>query len=189
MHNLAAILSLVPSGGSSGGVTDSFNRADNASSLGTADTGQTWTALASTWGISSNQAYNPGAGANAPAVLDSGKSDCTIQVTIATQAGDSGLSFRATDANNFFEVTFSTTQYQVWKIVAGAFTNLASGTITGANGDVLKVVLSGSTIQIFQNGVQLGTNITDAFNQTATKHGLSQVSGSAGARWDNFSVA
>jgi hypothetical protein len=38
-------------------VTDSFNRTDSASSLGTADSGQSWSQVAGTNGISSNQAY------------------------------------------------------------------------------------------------------------------------------------
>src|SRR5436853_7315699 len=68
-------------------VSDTFTRADNAASLGVADTGQAWTSLGGTWGISGNQAYCPTAALNPLAVVDSGKADCSVQATLTVVAG------------------------------------------------------------------------------------------------------
>lgn len=73
------------------------------------------------------------------------------------------------------------------KKVAGTFTLLANRTTAWTNGDVLKVVSSGSTHQIFQNGVQLGADISDSaiasgkpgmtYSSTATGGGIDDWEG------------
>src|SRR4051812_42221595 len=61
--------------------SDTFTRADSASSLGTpSDGGSAW-ATSDTWGISTNRAYNAGADAQSTAVLESSKSDVLVQAT------------------------------------------------------------------------------------------------------------
>jgi chitodextrinase len=171
-------------------VSDSFNRVDSSTSLGVSDTGQTWTALTGTWGISSNQAYLA-AGTGGIAVIDSGKSDATIQVKNAViTATNMRFVFRLTDSNNYYIVQTDTGNvYKLYKNVAGTFTSLGTSTgITPANGDVLKVVTNGSSITVYVNGSQIIT-ATDTFNQTATKHGIAHNALNPISRWDDFSVA
>jgi hypothetical protein len=62
-------------------VRDRFGRADSALTLGSAETGQAWTAQQGTWGISSNQAYVAALGAGLPqvATIDSGLTEYTLR--------------------------------------------------------------------------------------------------------------
>lgn len=162
-------------------ITDSFNRADSTSTMGSTDTGQTWTYQSGTWGITSNTAYPVTASGQLTAVVESSVSDCTVQVTHSTAGSSPGLCWRATDDNNYWLVAGLT----AYKRVAGGFTSMGS---TGgiADGDVLSVVLSGASHVIKKNGSTVLTISSDSFNQTATKHGLrAQVNNS---RFDNFSV-
>lgn len=162
-------------------VTDTFNRADNASSMGNADTGQMWVPNSGTWGISANRAYETGvAGVQATTVVDSGMSDCYVEVTLTT-FDDTGLCFRSTDDNNYFLTNGST----LFRKQGGVYGGI--GGIGGIlSGDVLKVELNGSSIKVYVNG-SLALSVTDTFNQTATKHGL-RKNGTDVARFDDFSV-
>lgn len=179
-------------------VFDDFTRADDASSLGRATSGQTWIPLGGTWGINSNKGYLSNVTGLKPAYIDRGLADTTIQVTLTkTDATNTlnrmGIAFRITDANNFLFAYFLTlSQMRLGKIVAGVGSTIVTVTgLTETSGDALKVVTSGNSIQVYQNTTLLTTQ-TDSFNNTATKHGLYfEVGGSnfAVCRWDDFSIA
>ena len=177
----------VDSGGGGGAtVSDTFNRADNASSLGTSDSGHVWSALLGTWGISSNKAYKPSGAGQSFAVVDSGLSDCTIDVTVSgTLTAGGGITFRATDASNLWFVEMDVGQTLLYKVEAGGYNAPVTGMATFSVGDVMSVVLSGTSISIEKNGTQIGSH-TSSFNQTATKHGL-RAYGNA-VTFDDFSV-
>ncbi len=186
---LGVIAASYVASGSALPITDSFNRADSSSSLGTTDTGQPWTALAGTWGITGNKAYKVTGSAQGWAVVESGVSDCTISVTLSgtTNAGG-GITFRATDANNNLFIDADGTGFDVYKTVAGSISGIGGGGTTFAAGDVMTVVLSGSSIVIKKNGSgDIGGGIASTFNQTATKHGLRDYTGSV--RLDSFSIS
>lgn len=173
-------------GGAAASVSDSFNRADNASSLGTADTGQVWSALLGTWGISGNKAYKPSGAGQSFAVVESGLADCTIAVTVSgTLTAGGGICFRATDANNLWFVEMDVGQTLLYKVQAGGYSAPVTGMATFAVGDVMSVVLSGSSISVRKNGAQIGSH-TSTFNQSATKQGL-RAYGNA-VQFDDFSV-
>ncbi|NRF91517.1 fibronectin type III domain-containing protein [Paenibacillus frigoriresistens] len=173
-------------------VSASFDGSDSTTSLPVAETGQSWTAITGTWGVSSNQAYPATSVADSVAVIDSTKSDGEVQVTFAQNpyaATNVRLYFRVVDANNLVMVQSGTGGvYQLFKRVAGTYTQLGSNTtgFTPANGDVVKVVLSGSSIAVYINGTQRLT-ATDAFNSTATKHGIGTNSSTA-PRFNDFTV-
>lgn len=82
-----------------------------------------------------------------------------------------GIIFRASDASNFW-IAHTT---GLFKVVAGAAAaNPASGAVSWAPfvaGDRMVVTMNGSTITVSKNGVTVGT-ATDAFNNTATIHGI-----------------
>jgi hypothetical protein len=171
-------------------VTDSFNRADSAVSLGTADSGQTWTALTGTWGISSNKAYLVTHVNQDTAYIDNALSDCAVQVTFnPVAANNSRLVFRLTDASNFhFVQSEGGSTYKHYKYESGGFTQLGSYATTPANGDVLKVVLNGSSIDTYLNGT-VRISVSNSFNSTATKHGIGGANGTPTAeRWEDFSA-
>lgn len=166
-------------GGGGVSITDSFDRANSNTTMGNTDTGETWTPNLGTWGITANRAYSVPSTSQATTVIDSGVSDCTIEVTMSV-AGDAGLCFRATDNDNVFVMNSS----NLFRRQAGGFTNLgAYGSLV--NGDVLRVTLSGSSIEVFVNGVS-SLSIADSFNLTATSHGLR--SNGPGPEFENFSV-
>jgi len=81
-------------------ISDAFNRA-NSGSLGTTDTGQTWTNLRSTaWAIVSNKASNGGTPSNYPvASVAVGIADATTAVDVSQGCGPVGW---ITDANNWW---------------------------------------------------------------------------------------
>jgi hypothetical protein len=174
-------------------ITDSFNRADSTSGLGNTETGQAWQTVAgtgstTTWGIVSGQAYNI-AGQDSFQVVDSGVSDCTVQVKVTdnTNKQYSRLIFRFVDNANYYMLQSNSTNYQLYKKVTGTFTALKTIAVTPAIGDVLKVVLSGSTITPYINGVAQAA-ATDAFNSTATKHGIGVTNSTTNAKFDDFSI-
>lgn len=178
-------------------VTDDFNRADNASLLGTASDGvHAWTAETGTWGVQSNQGYCPTlSGGLGYATVDYGARDCTLQVTIPTVNRPFGviLGWEGTAADVirircFIIATVHRIQIQLFRT---GQSNLNLGTVDGtvwANGDVMKVVVSGSTVSVYRNNV-LVTSATDArFNDiTGTKHGL--YTEITTVRFDDLSIA
>ena len=166
--------------------SDNFNRADNTTSLGTADTGQAWAVSSGTWGISSNTAYDTTSATAQTAQIEAGKADCTVSITYANNpnnaGGGSGLSCRVASSGNFYFVARDV----AGKCVNGSLTVLASYT-TAVALDVMSVTLSGSSLVVKKNGVQVGS-FTDSTFPTQTLHGLWANSNNL-TRFDNFSIA
>jgi hypothetical protein len=165
-------------------VYDSFDRSNSTTTMGDADTGQTWVPNNGTWGIVSNLAYEVSGTAQATTVVDSGASNCEIEVVLTTIGigSEANLCFRSTDNNNHF-VGNSTT---LFRKQSGSFTSLGTFSTAFGNGNVMKVVLNGTSIEVFRNGSSV-LSVTSSFNQTATKHGL-RTNGSNSARWNDFYV-
>jgi len=172
-------------------VSDTFTRADNAASLGNAETGQAWEVLSGTWGISSNRAYIAStSGGRDIAVVDSGFADVTIGLTLPVVATSARLIFRLTDASNHFIFTVITASnnYTLSRIQAGTATVVGSYTKIPANGDFIKVTLRGNQIICYVNGLEV-IRVTETFNLTATKHGMGANNASAGnIRFEQFYI-
>lgn len=168
-------------------VSDTFTRADSTTTLGNAETGQAWSALAGTWGISSNTAYTTTTTAPGSAVVDSGVSNCIIKAKIATQQGGAYVAFRAVNATNFlFFGNNGGTAYKLYKLVANILTEVGSYAQAPQNGDSIKITAIGNTITCYVNDIQL-IQATIADLNTATKHGFCSYN-ATNARWDDFSV-
>lgn len=184
---MPSTLGVVASGVDPVAVYDSFDRADSSTTLGTADTGQVWATVIDTgspgttgWGIISNTAYMPSGAFQNLAYVDSGLSDCTVEVTMVNAAGDAGVCFRVVNGSN----NFVSTSNALFVRVSGSFTNLGSwGYVAG---DTIKVVLSGSSIKCYTNGVEQ-LSVTNTNHQSATNHGMRRNGGFA-VRWDDFRV-
>ncbi len=175
--------------------TDTFNRGNNASSLGSTDgTGdldpQAWTNVVGTLGINTNQAAPNGALAHGVSTVDLGTADCTLQVTLSKATANAGISFRVDDANNFLYVYTAGpggSNVVTTKVVGGGGpSTIGTTTTTVSDGDVLQVVLNGSLITVALNGVTLHS-VTESFNQNETKHGLYLANGTT-PRLDNWSA-
>jgi hypothetical protein len=176
--------------------SDTFTRADNPTVLGSTEVGGlAWVQPAGNYGIIGNQLYQSSALTNKIAVVNAGVADCTITVTIpvwdSTLASKgAGIAFRSTAGATLDYLEFipdNGTGFQLAKAVAGAYTNLATGAFTPVNGDVMKVILLGTSIRVLQNGVQV-VAVTDATGLTNTYHGVCMGIGSSLGRWDNFSI-
>lgn len=176
-------------GGVSVIVSDTFTRADSAVTLGSAETGQSWSALAGTWGISSNQAKlvtDAGGNQNA-AVVDSGRADnFTVSAKVAV-TGTVRLVWRCSDVNNGFMLLVLSPNVVMYRQQAGTYNQIGTVAQAVANNDVLSVQVRGNTHAALLNGATIIAPVTDAFNNTATKHGIGETS-NTGDRLDNFLV-
>ena len=176
-------------------VWDSFNRADS-SSVGTADSGQTWaTTLSSTGvgGIISNQMYQNQPG-TVTSLIDSGAGNGNgdAKVTLINNvAGSYGILFRASSFNTYWYFgTNGSAQVQLVKFVNGTQI-FAQG--TGTNGQnstyaTLEVIYNNANITCKYNGATI-LNYVDpsapTFNASATQVG---TYGLGSNFWDNFTV-
>jgi hypothetical protein len=166
-------------------VSDLFNRANNASSLGTADTGQVWSALAETWQILANQASMATQVSNGVAVVPTAVANCTVGVTATVAGTDNGVVGRATDINNYWRFIFESGTWFLQKTVAGARTTVNSIAGVSANNDRIELVMNGNILTGKVNGVAI-LSATDAFNASATSHGITAANTSI--QYDNFAV-
>lgn len=176
-------------------VSDSFNRANSTNGMGTTDsynggTAKTWQYKnANLWGINNNQAYQPTSyDSDDVAFVDAGQSD-NIEISLdlpVLDANGSGVAFRYQDGSNFFRVVLTTSTLYLQRYISGGRTTLSQKAVTIASPNTLKVVLSGTSITVYYNGVSQMT-ATDSNLTTATKFGLANYL-STSKRFDNFQV-
>lgn len=179
-------------------VSDSFNRANSTTTLGTTDsynggTTKTWTPFSgNTWGVWNNQVYAENGAEPLGVVVDAGQADISISVTIAIKADMFGCIFRV-DTTNKSGLMFHAGNGQLQKFVGTTYTTIASSGKTIVAGDVIKVTANGSAITVYQNGTQILTT-TSTYNQALTKHGFGnwrisdRANGNLNGAWDNFIV-
>jgi hypothetical protein len=173
--------------------SDNFNRADS-STLGTpSDSGSDWVSAlggGASFGIAGNQAKETFDGGVAADYLECGSADGEVQVTLTVFGDQMGVCGRLTDGANFFWVrVYSGAGLDLYRREASANNNIGSYGYTPANGDVIKLVMSGNSLSVYLNGTLRIGPVTDAFNNTATKHGMF-ASGTwiaDTARWEDFS--
>lgn len=172
-------------------VQDSFTRANSITTLGTADTGQAWTAHSGTWGIISNAAYLVTQSGDSVATVNCGKSDIDFSVDYAGSNVEMGIVFRATDQNNYLllYVNGPFNALELWQRVSGAYTNLQKPNVGAiSTSGTLRVVTAGTSITGYLNGVSLLTHTTSQF-QTNTRIGLRRnATGGTSFTWDNLVV-
>ncbi len=172
--------------------SDSFDRANNVSSMGDTDGAfgdlsgtETWFGQGGTWGVNLNQAYQPSGAAIAQSLIFVGfPTDYLIEVTLAAGT-DLGVTWRNVDLNNCWHTNKAG---QVIKRVSGTPT-VAYTLTTGAlsDGDVLKVMVLGDAnyYQFWVNGIDAGSFTDAEFAGQDAFVGLQAMS-SANARFDDF---
>ena len=115
------------------------------------------------------------------AFLDIGGADHFVSASLysTTAARYTGVAARVVDYNNMILLrTYSATQVRLTKIIGGVETDLAGGPITVPGGitssDIITLFAVGTTVSIYNNGVQIGTSYTvaDAVLQGSCKGGL-----------------
>lgn len=178
-------------------VSDAFTRT-SASSPGTADTGQAWTAATGTWGTDGAKAYSVTGADGDQMWLDSGVTDQTIQVAVeglTTALGAAALGRWGSTSTFYFcgaDAKFNHLDLQ--KQVSGSWTLLGQVAYTPADGDIVELKCIGSTIsgRVIRSGstlVSVGP-VTDTSIASGTKVGLrTGYASNSPARFDNFTVA
>lgn len=167
-------------------VIDRFTRSDNASSLGSAPTGQAWTAAQGTWGIADGKAYESGGVSNSAALVNSGLTNQVVTGVMSVAEG-TGLVARSDAAGmNYYMVNVFAGA--IYKKVAGSFTPIGTAAPAGTfvNGDTVSLEVNGSAITVKRNGAVVAT-ATDTAVTTGTYSGLWRSGANIG-RWDKFTV-
>lgn len=179
--------------------SDSFNRTNSATSVGSTDnayggTTKTYSIYGTAvYGISNNQLYQV-SGSTADyqfAGFDAGVSNVSVQLTFSTVGGTDVpyIIFRATNATNYLMVTFNfhTPAYELYSISNSNFNFIAQSSVAPVNGDVVKVTANGSSITVNVNGTNV-ISATSTFNQTATIVGICGAKVTTN-RFDDFIVS
>lgn len=162
-------------------VYDTFTRADSTTSLGDAESGQTWVvdAVSGALGISSNRAYHASGSGRIIATIDTGVADVDMSATLSvTGDGHQGLVIRATDVNNLISVDLRPSTVRILKRESGTGTQLASASrshVTGKRYD-LRARVVGDVIEVFVNGHRELTHTLTGGDETTfggiTDHGF-----------------
>lgn len=164
--------------------SDNFNRADST------NLGAGWVEVSGDWSIISNQlsAGTSGVTILLRAATAMAGNDNFAQVTIAaTTSASQGLWCRG-DANldNGYLWRNNGSSWNLFSVVAGAFTSIGSFAAAAAPGDVAKVQAIGSTIKGFVNGVERVSVVNTAV-VAGTSVGIRSDSTSL-LRYDDFSA-
>jgi len=167
-------------------VSDSFDRADISSTMGSSDglgtiegvggSGLAWTASVGTWGIATNRGYCSAlAGGIGIATQDAGASDVYFRSNVYRSAGTAGLVVRYVDANNYIYALLDGTGLSLRKKIAGVDSEVvAPVAATPQNGHyslAVRAIGTGLTVY-YKNAFVLQGTISDAALQTGSRVGL-----------------
>ena len=178
---------------------DTFTRADSALTLGSAETGQAWTPVSGTWGISSNRAYNVSDTSGQIATIPGGAADGIVDCTLRGDMTGAAYSIpqviaRYNDANNFLYAQLYNGNAALVKVDGGALSSLASAvTPTVDSTDyALRLVMVGNSVRVYKDNTEV---ISHTLSGGDTKYAAYTTLGfrfeksgspTADARWDSF---
>lgn len=180
-------------------VYDTFTRADSSTAMGTAPTGQTWSSVIGTWGISSNRAYPVTASGTGTAAINSGLNPSTTALQVSARIYGLGTSrypviflgaasganhqaaFRAYLDGDLTQVTLQDA-LTYWASVTGL-------TLVGGEMFTLRSVPNGANcdLTLFINGVSLATLTRPARTGTWCGIGTGNTPDTA-CSFDDFTV-
>ena len=170
------------------GFRDSFNR-PAAATLGTTDDGKEWEYRYSPWSITEDGTAS-NVGTSQYAVVDALTPDGTITSTIArASVGDArfGLCLRQAGTGDYIWLGNNTSNTLALYVAVGG-SNAWYRTMPGsslADGSQVSATLSGTSITVFLDGVQVGAH-TVAQHQNATRHGLFVFNSNGVAEWNSI---
>lgn len=171
--------------------TDTFDRANNAASAGSADTGQAYTAAVGTWGINGNELYRPTSGGAYDQLTQPSGADGFVEWTYGSNVQDGmGCLLRWVDSANFLHVERAAGfgVVNLYQRVAGVSTFVDNAPMNNAIGDVVRVVFIGTNLAFYSNGVltKVIPGVTQ-FATTGTRVGLQcPAAVTNAARWNGF---
>ncbi len=167
--------------------TDSSSSLDTTDGAGTLDPA-TWNQPIGQTGIISHKAYASSlTSSKAVAYIETSQFNVDAAITMSTRGTNGGLLFRYLDNNNFWYLrSDSADLFQIWRYTSGTATAIGSSFSGNANGDILRIVCVGDSIQAYRNGSLLDT-ISSSVGNTRTKHGF--FTGDINARFDDWSAS
>ncbi len=172
---------------------DNFTGENSTTSLGVAPSGQTWQALAGTWGRLNDQAYLviPASRSAATVLTTSRDQNVSAKVTVGGNSATNyyGVLARATDASNYYFADYDNTgAWRLGKYVGGVLTVLRSGT-GFVSGDTIQLRALGNLIAIARNSTVLNS-VVDTSLATGSWAGIVAhgFAPSTLSRWDDFTV-
>lgn len=143
-----------------------------------------------TWLIDTNQLKET-SGTVRTAVVDVAQANIAIQGTRVIAAGsDCGVIARYIDASNYWVLVTNgiTDQLILYKQIAGIYIQMDAVNLVFLANDVIKLIVSDSTITAYVNGIQK-IQVIDVALQTATKHGFFNHAGNyTSVRWDDVTI-
>lgn len=169
---------------------DDFNRADDATGLGTAVSGGSYTQYdaGNKVVVAGGRAGN-GTSGNCKASADVTVSDFIYSAIVSASGTQGWMMIRASDTSNYWRLGWSQPggPLILQSIVAGAVVKFITfdNTVIAA-GDSLTVEARGNSLNVWQNGIYLG-GVIDPFNVTATRVGI-QASGATASYFDAIAV-
>lgn len=160
-------------------VSDTFTRADDTTTLGNAETGQSWIPARGTWGITGNKGTCI-ASSDAIAVVDSGVSNAEVSFV---RTGNMRLVYRFESLSSYFMIQ-GADLYSQYK---GTLVKILTGTVAPVDGNTVKVVISGTEHKFYVNDV-LSFTYNSSQGLYATKHGAGVSGPSSSIKFDDFKI-
>lgn len=185
---IPGVSSAILGGGDDIYVYDSFDRANSATTMGNANTGQTWTPNNGTWGINSNQAYNSGGTAGVGTVIDCLHSNVILTCTLNRNgSGGPGLIFRQVDTGNYWYFWSDGVRLVILSVQAGVATIRYDASPASGNSWNVLLACVGDRINLIKPG-SFNISLTSSINQSGTKFGLHITAANTAPRWNNFLI-
>lgn len=170
---------------------DRFDRANGA--LGTAEVGGAWSSVSGTCAIASNKAKGTTSGASNIAALECSVTEQDVSASVVWYTGETAsLLCRVSDANNYMRVRVDGTTLQVFRVVSGSSTSIATYSYTWTSGAAhkLSIKCAANTFYVLIDDALVITVTDDNATKTYTKAGF--VAFKTGAvpesTFDNFMV-
>jgi hypothetical protein len=168
---------------------DQFNRANSTGDLGVSASGHTWAGDGS-MDIVSNKARGAADGELLPR-LDCTVTDHIVEVTVDgfTTGDECGVFGRWQNDSNFY-LLYLTNNSQKWNLyrkLAGAYGEIASGAMTVAGPHEVKLMIQGTRLRAYVDGAEVASE-TDASLASGTQGGPYVFNANGSVTFDNFYI-
>lgn len=173
--------------------TDSDATAIAAHTIAPTNTPATsWVVDVGTWSISSNKVASNGTGGSR-AYCNPNVATATLHasITVLDVGAAQGIMFRRQDSSNYWVCHWiggGTNELRITKVIASSGTNVKvkSKALTGGQTYAWKVMIEGSTVKFYVDGVLELSATGQTELQTQTRHGMH--AGSSTCAFDNYTV-
>lgn len=164
--------------------SDDFNRA-NATTIGSPTVGPSWAQQGTGTAVIDNNTAGFSTASGNVYMTSTGQANGTLEFKLATAGNKAGcFVFRFTNTQLTLVLKLNGSNWGFFKRESGPENLIADLGVPYATGDLLKIVLNGTTVTISVNGTQAYTG-TVADNATSTGFGFRDSSATGTTRWDD----